>query len=373
MQFEVLSNQGFARRARLRCLHGTIDTPVFMPVGTLGAVKTLGSDDLKGAGSSIILGNAYHLNLRPGLDILREAGGLHRFMAWDRPILTDSGGFQVFSLGRLKEVTDDGVHFQSHLNGDRLFVTPELSAEIQQIIGSDISMVLDECVSLPSSEESVRRAVFRSYAWARRFLNVPRLPHQSVFGVVQGGTHEGLRQESLSLTLKLETDGIAIGGLSVGEPFQDRMRILGSLKTLFPIDRPRYLMGVGTPRDILESVRLGIDMFDCVLPTRNARNGGFFTDQGLLNIRNKQFCKDKNPIEEGCPCPCCLRHSRSYLRHLFNVKEILGLRLATLHNLYYYHRLMSSIREALEANRFDAFYEDRIKQLKDAYPGREET
>ncbi|MBI1861285.1 MAG: tRNA guanosine(34) transglycosylase Tgt [Deltaproteobacteria bacterium] len=373
MRFTPTHTSGFARRGRLELPHGVVDTPAFMPVGTLGAVKTASPEELKALGAQIILGNAYHLYLRPGLEVLKAFEGLHGFMNWDRPILTDSGGFQVFSLGKLKKVSDDGAVFQSHLNGDTFEFTPELSAQIQQTIGSDIAMVFDECVALPNTREAVLRSVERSYHWGQRFLTVSRLPGQAIFGINQGGCELDLRTQSLEMTLDLKADGVAIGGLSVGEPFEHMMRVLDHLAPKLPASLPHYLMGVGTPRDILEAVNRGIDMFDCVLPTRNARNGGFFTELGLLNIRNTVFKNDRGPIEEGCECPCCRHYSRAYLRHLFNVKEILGLRLATLHNLYYYLRFMREIRAHLESNTFPDFYAKKSVALKAAYPGREEV
>ena len=371
MQFEVSHSCGFARRARLTLKRGLVETPVFMPVGTYGVVKTMSSEDLQSLDFQMILANAYHLNLRPGLELLRQTGGLHNFMQWDRSILTDSGGFQVFSLGNLKQVTDEGVVFRSHLNGDTITLTPELSATIQQSIGSDIAMVFDECVSLPNSFEAISRAVTRSSQWARRFFAVPR-SDQAIFAIIQGGTEIALRKESLERTLEMPADGIAIGGLSVGEPFHAMIEVLDALAPRLPRDRPRYLMGVGTPRDILEAVYRGVDMFDCVLPTRNARNGGLFTDHGLVNIRNSRYSFDERPIDERCDCSTCRHYSRAYLRHLFNIKEILGLRLATLHNLHYYSRFMSAIRDALSQGVFNEFYQAHATPLANAYPGREE-
>ena len=340
-----------------------------MPVGTYGVVKTVTSDELKAVGAEIILGNTYHLYLRPGLEILQQFQGLHRFMGWSRPILTDSGGFQVFSLTSLKQITDEGVSFRSHLNGDTIFLTPELSAQIQQVIGSDIAMVLDECVALPNQPEVLESAVIRSIAWAKRFLDVPRKEGQKVFGILQGGTSFDLRMQSLEGTMALPIDGLAIGGLSVGEPHSAMVETLEGLAPHLPPRLPHYLMGVGTPRDILESVRRGVDMFDCVLPTRNARNGGFFTQDGLINIRNAQFRNDMTPIDENCTCECCRNYSRAYLRHLFQIKEILGCRLATLHNLHYYQRFMLQMREALDQGIFERFYETLRPRLKAAYPG----
>lgn len=365
--FEILNVDGFARRGRLRTTRGVVETPVFMPVGTYGAVKTMSPNELEVLGTQILLGNTYHLYLRPGLPVLETFGGLHQFMNWRKPILTDSGGFQVFSLGRLKKITDDGVEFRSHLNGDSLFLTPEFCAEIQRAIGSDIAMVLDECVALPSPPEILEKAVDRSYRWAVRFLETPRLPGQKIFGIVQGGNLPELRARSLELTLKLPIDGLAIGGLSVGEPHHEMVATLESMAPNLPRHLPHYLMGVGTPLNLLEGVRLGVDMFDCVLPTRNARNGGFFTDRGLINIRNHSNKLAKEPIDPGCTCPCCTHYSRAYLRHLFQTKEILGCRLATIHNLHYYHRFVLEMRQAIEHQRFEAFYQERKISLTEAY------
>lgn len=370
--FVVLKESGGARRGRLTLTHGTVETPVFMPVGTYGAVKTLTPEEVAGAGSQIILGNTYHLYLRPGLEILESFGGLHRFMGWDKPILTDSGGFQVFSLAQSRKINDEGVEFRSHLNGDRVFLTPELSAQIQQTIGSDIAMVLDECVALPSPENVIQAAVRRSRQWAERFLEVPRRKGQLIFGINQGGTSPALREESLTLTTELPIDGIAIGGLSVGETHREMVDVLEFLSPRLPRELPHYVMGIGTPLDLLEAVRNGIDMFDCVLPTRNARNGGLFTSEGLLNIRNADHRLDSGPVEPGCQCPCCLNHSRGYLRHLFQIKEILGCRLATLHNLHYYHRFVAGMRQAIETDSFPKFYEEMRPRLAAAYPERTE-
>jgi len=368
--FQLLKESGGARRGRLTLAHGVVETPVFMPVGTYGAVKTLEPDAVAEAGSQIILGNTYHLYLRPGLEILEKFGGLHRFMGWDKPLLTDSGGFQVFSLAQSRKITEEGAEFRSHLNGDRIFLTPELSAKIQQTIGSDIAMVLDECVALPNPDSVVRAAVKRSREWAERFLAVPRQAGQLIFGINQGGTSLPLRDESLELTTQLPIDGLAIGGLSVGETHQEMVQVLEHLAPRLPRDLPHYVMGIGTPLDLLEAVRNGIDMFDCVLPTRNARNGGFFTSQGLLNIRNADHRLDAAPIEEGCECLACRKYSRAYLRHLFQIKEILGCRLATLHNLHYYHRFVAGMRQAIETDSFPKFYEEMRPRLAAAYPER---
>jgi len=373
MSFEILASEGFARLGKLQTPHGEIETPVFMPVGTYGAVKTQSPSELKALGTQILLGNTYHLYLRPGLEILKQFGGLHQFMNWQGPILTDSGGFQVFSLGTLRTITDEGALFRSPLNGDRIFLTPELSAQIQQVIGSDIAMVLDECISLPASDSDIERAVRRSALWAKRFFDVTPKVGQKRYAILQGGTSLQWRKLSWELTQELPMDGLAVGGLSVGEPHHEMVNILELLAPLLPAHLPHYLMGVGTPRDILEAVHCGIDQFDCVLPTRNARNGGFFTREGLLNIRNSDYKFDPNPIEPGCLCDCCQNFSRAYLRHLFQVKEILGCRLATTHNLYYYHSFLKEIREALRLGRFGEFYKSRRKELEIAYPGIKES
>lgn len=365
--FETLCTSGFARRGRLHLAHGTVETPVFMPVGTYGAVKTLDPETLEALGTQVLLGNTYHLYLRPGTPTLDAMGGLHRFMGWDKPILTDSGGFQVFSLANNRKIDEHGVTFRSPLNGDRIELTPELCAKIQQSIGSDIAMVLDECPALPNTDAAIRNAVDRSHRWAERFFKVPRLEGQKIFAIVQGGTNLELRLDSLRKTLELPLDGLAIGGLSVGEGFQSMVEVLEGLASHLPAELPHYLMGVGTPLDLLESVHRGMDLFDCVLPTRNARNGAVFTDSGLLNLRNAQYRTDPDPIASGCECPTCLRFSRAYLRHLFSIKEILGCRLATIHNLHYYHRLMAAVRKALEQGTYQEFYSELQPKLLEAY------
>lgn len=369
MSFRVLKNSGWARRGELTLKHGVVQTPTFMPVGTYGAVKTISTPELEAIGSQIILGNTYHLYLRPGLELLEKFRGLHNFMHWQRPILTDSGGFQIFSLAKLMKIDDNGARFRSHLNGDEIYLTPELSHQIQQTIGSDIAMVLDECVSLPNEKARILEGVNRSITWAKRFLDVPRKEGQKVFGILQGGTDYDLRMQSLEGTTALPIDGLAVGGLSVGETHAEMVGILEKMAPHLPQQLPHYLMGVGTPSDILESVYRGIDMFDCVLPTRNARNGGFFTDQGLLNIRNSEYKMDEKPVDPNCSCECCQNYSRAYLRHLFQLKEILGLRLATMHNLYYYHRTLSEIRGALDQGKFEEYYREKSPIFRAAYPG----
>lgn len=371
LKFRVIYQEGFARRAELTTPHGVIQTPAFMPVGTYGAVKTQSPDELKSLGTQILLGNTYHLFLRPGMEILQHFGGLHSFMNWDGPILTDSGGFQVFSLGNLRKVTEEGVTFQSPINGDTHFLTPELSHEIQKILGSDIAMVLDECIALPAPPKEIRRAADRSFDWAQRFLSIPSKKNQAIFLINQGGTELELRAYSLNQLLTLVADGIAVGGLSVGESVLERMKVLEFLAPRLPNEIPHYLMGVGTPRDLLEGIRQGIDLFDCVLPTRNARNGGFFTDEGLLNIRNARYRFDKESIDPLCKCECCQNYSKGYLRHLFQIKEILGCRLATHHNLYYYHRFMRDAQSHIEKGTFHRYYQEIYERLARAYPDKE--
>jgi queuine tRNA-ribosyltransferase len=368
--FETLFRSGHARRGRLHLAHGTVETPVFMPVGTYGAVKGIDPTELEALGTQILLSNTYHLYLRPGPERLRAFGGLHRFMGWSRPILTDSGGFQVFSLSGFRQLDEDGVTFRSQLDGAVVRWTPEVVAATEAAIGSDIAMVLDECPSLPADTATLRKAVERSARWAERFLACPRPEGQRVFGIVQGGTDAALRLESLERTAALVArgmDGLAIGGLSVGEPHDERIATLDVLAPHLPDALPHYLMGVGTPLDLLEAVRRGIDLFDCVLPTRNGRNGGLFTEHGLVNIRNARFKDQQDPVDRNCRCSTCTRYSAAYLRHLFHIGEMLGCRLATIHNLHYYHDLMAATRRALEAGRFEAFYEEKRQLLRAAY------
>lgn len=368
--FQTLAREGFARRGRLHLAHGTVETPVFMPVGTYGAVKGIDPLELEALGTQILLGNTYHLHLRPGPERMAAYGGLHQFMAWNKPILTDSGGFQVFSLSGFRKMDEDGVTFRSQLDGALVRLTPEIVAATEAAIGSDIAMVLDECPSLPADRDTLRKAVERSARWAKRFLQVPRREGQRVFGIVQGGTDPELRRQSLERTVALVADGmdgLAIGGLSVGEPHDEMIATLETMAPTLPDALPHYLMGVGTPLDILEAVRRGVDMFDCVLPTRNGRNGGFFTDRGLVNIRNAQYKDQNGPVDPDCRCTTCTRFSAAYLRHLFQIGEMLGPRLATIHNLHYYHDLMRALRRALEAGRFEAFYEEKRPLLRAGY------
>ena len=362
MKFERLANDGAARRGRLSLSHGTVDTPAFMPVGTYGAVKTVTPDEVQALGAQIILGNTFHLWLRPGLDVVAKFGGLHAFIGWDKPMLTDSGGFQVWSLGKMRRISEEGVVFASPINGDKLNLTPEESMRIQRVLNADVVMVFDECTpyetdgvvtSIGDAESSMRL----SLRWARRSRDEHDRLHNgnALFGIVQGGMHESLRDVSLAGLVDIGFDGYAIGGLSVGEPKADMLRILDHVGPRLPADRPRYLMGVGTPEDLVDGVRRGIDLFDCVMPTRNARNGWLFTRFGDLKLRNARYKDDPRPIDESCGCPTCRRYSRAYLHHLARVGEILGARLNTLHNLHYYQQLMAGMRDAIVAGSLDAF------------------
>jgi len=362
VNFEVLGWDGAARRARMHLVHGTVETPAFMPVGTYGAVKTLSPSELTDLGAHIILGNTFHLWLRPGLEVIGLHGGLHRFMGWDAPILTDSGGFQVFSLGSMRKLSEEGVRFASPINGDRLMLTPETSIRIQRVLDSDIAMVFDECTPYPATEQQAADSMQMSMRWAERcrrewLIGAEERPANALFGIVQGGMFEDLRDESLAALERLDFEGYALGGLSVGEPREDMLRILHHCAARLPARQPRYLMGVGTPEDILDAVEAGIDMFDCVLPTRNARNGWLFTAWGDVKIRNARYRTDTGPLDPACGCYTCRRFSRSYLHHLQKTNEMLGSRLNTLHNLHYYQVLMQGIREAIEAGRLHEFAE----------------
>jgi queuine tRNA-ribosyltransferase len=354
MNFRLVKQDGKARRGILELAHGRVDTPAFMPVGTYGTVKAMSPEEVSATGAQIVLGNTFHLWLRPGLEVIGKFGGLHRFMAWNGPILTDSGGFQVFSLETLRKITEEGVHFSSPINGDRLFLTPEESMRIQRTLNSDIAMVFDECLAYPAAEKKAAESMRLSLRWAAR----SRDSHDGVvFGIVQGGVYPELRAESVQGLKAIGFDGYAIGGLAVGEPKEERLKVLES--TRLPEDRPRYLMGVGTPEDIIEAVGAGLDMFDCVLPTRNARNGWLFTRHGDLRIRNARYRDDSAPLDERCACYTCRNFSRAYLYHLDKAKEILGARLNTLHNLHYYQELMQELRQAIE----DQTLESKARQL----------
>ncbi len=357
LDFQVTHRSGEARRARLRLNHGTVQTPMFMPVGTYGAVKAMSPRELEEVGSQVILGNTFHLWLRPGTDVIARFGGLHGFNGWDKPILTDSGGFQVFSLGALRKIAEDGVRFASPINGDKLLLTPEISMQIQRTLNSDIAMIFDECTPWPATEVQAADSMQLSLRWARRSrTEFDRLQNpNALFGIVQGGMFEHLRDESLEGLLEIGFHGYAIGGLSVGEPKEDMQRIQSYIAPRLPQDKPRYLMGVGTPEDLVEGVAAGIDMFDCVMPTRNARNGWLFTRHGDLKLRNARHRDDQRPIDPTCGCYACTRFSRAYVHHLQKVNEILGARLATIHNLQYYLGLMQEMRTAIEAGTFDDF------------------
>ncbi len=348
-----------ARRGQFHTPHGPVDTPAFMPVGTAATVKGLTADMVRATGAQMVLGNTYHLALRPGSDVVRDLGGLHRCMDWNGPILTDSGGFQLFSLAKMTEVTEQGATFRSHIDGRLLELTPEKSIEIQQDLGSDIAMVLDHVVSLPSTTEVVRDACQRSVRWARRCRDASTRDEQALFAIVQGGLDPSLRVACAAELVSLDLPGYAIGGLSVGEPPEEMYRILDVTCPVLPENKPRYLMGVGTPQDLLEAIRRGVDLFDCVIPTRNGRNAMVFTDRGPLKMRNLKHQRDDRPIEEHCPCPAC-RHSRGYVRHLFVAGEMLGPILLSAHNLTYYQRLVREARSAIENNRFVDFYEQRM-------------
>jgi len=356
MRFDILATDGLARRGRLTLAHGAVETPVFMPVGTYGAIKAMAPNELADSGVQIVLGNAFHLWLRPGLDVIRAHGGLHRFMGWEGPILTDSGGFQVFSLGELRKIGEEGVKFASPIDGDRLFLTPEESMRIQHVLNSDIVMIFDECTPYPADLGQAAESMRLSLRWARRSRDEhDRLRNtNALFGIVQGGMYEALRDESLAGLDAIGFDGMAIGGLSVGEPKEDFARILAHTAPRLPAHKPRYLMGVGTPEDIMFAVAQGIDMFDCVMPTRNARNGHLFTRFGDIRIKNAVHKSDTRPLDESCDCHCCRNFSRAYLHHLFRCGEILGARLNTIHNLHYYQTLMRELREAIAAGQLAA-------------------
>ncbi|MDO9221608.1 MAG: tRNA guanosine(34) transglycosylase Tgt [Thiobacillus sp.] len=355
MKFDLITTDGGARRGQLHLAHGTIETPVFMPVGTYGTVKAMTPAELTETGFEMVLSNTFHLWLRPGLEVIEKFGGLHRFMGWDKPILTDSGGFQVFSLGKLRKITEEGVKFSSPLNGDKLFLTPEISMQIQRTLNSDIVMIFDECTPYPATEREAADSMRMSLRWAARSKAAHEGNPNALYGIVQGGMFETLRDESTRELIAMDFDGYAIGGLSVGEPKEDMKRILAHTAPQLPANKPRYLMGVGTPSDLVAAVGQGIDQFDCVLPTRNARHGILFTRRGEIRIRNARWKTDTAPIDDECTCHTCTHFSRAYVHHLIRANEILGARLATIHNLHYYHRLMAEMRAAIEAQRFSDF------------------
>ncbi|MBV9007974.1 MAG: tRNA guanosine(34) transglycosylase Tgt [Verrucomicrobia bacterium] len=386
--FELLNTDASsrARRGRLTTAHGVIDTPAFMPVGTQGSVKAVSPRELRELNAQIILGNTYHLFVRPGLEVIRHFGGLHNFMSWTGPILTDSGGYQIFSLAKLRKITDAGVHFQNHVDGTPAFISPEMAMQIQATLGSDVAMVLDECPPWPCHYEYAARSLELTLRWAKRCKdvaagvltrtaavaagvltrsatqstqsvagNTPASTEQLIFGIVQGATFPELRKEAAQALVEIGFDGYAIGGVSVGEPEEEMMRAVESSAPFLPEDKPRYAMGLGTPPQTIELIARGVDMFDCVLPTRLARNGTAFTAAGTLNLKNAEYAMDRNPIEENCACPACVEFSRGYIRHLIKAEEILGLRLITLHNLYFYLELMRQARRAIEFGTFGAF------------------
>jgi queuine tRNA-ribosyltransferase len=364
MKFEVQATCGRARAGRLTFARGVVETPVFMPVGTNGTVKAMTPEELVELGARIVLGNTYHLMLRPGTAIVADHGGLHRFMHWERPILTDSGGFQVFSLGELRTIAEEGVTFRSPLNGDKVFLSPEISMQVQRALGADVVMVFDECTPYPSSREHTRGSMELSSRWAARSKQAHDGNPAALFGIVQGGMAMDLRAESLQRLLEIGFDGYAIGGLSVGEAKAEMVEIATRTTALLPAEKPRYLMGVGTPADLVEAVRMGVDMFDCVLPTRNARNGHLFTAGGVVKIRNSVHRTATTPLDPGCDCYTCRNFSRAYLHHLEKSNEILGARLNTIHNLSFYLQLMREMRAAISAARFDAFVAEFYARLE---------
>ncbi len=340
-----------ARLGRLETAHGVVETPAFMPVGTQGAVKAVSPRDLKEIGCQILLSNTYHLYLRPGVEVIRDMGGLHRFMGWDRPILTDSGGFQVMSLGAFRRISEDGVGFQSHLDGSSHFLTPEKIVATQEALGSDLAMVLDECIPYPASRDYARVSTDRTVRWARRSLEARRGEDQALLAIVQGGVYKDLRERCVNELVRSPYDGFAVGGLGVGEGEVLFNEVAGFVADRLPADRPRYLMGVGRPEDLIFAVQQGYDLFDCVIPTRNARNGTLFTSKGRISIKRAEFTRDDRPVDESCGCYCCQHFSRAYLRHLYQAGEILAAHLHTLHNLYFYHRLMEKLRQGIREKR----------------------
>ncbi|MGD8998964.1 MAG: tRNA guanosine(34) transglycosylase Tgt [Granulosicoccaceae bacterium] len=369
MQFELLTTDGAARRGQLSFARGTVQTPAFMPVGTYGTVKAMTPEELREVGAEIILGNTFHLMLRPGTEIISKHGDLHDFMQWPGPILTDSGGFQVWSLGKLRKITEQGVHFQSPVDGRKVFMGPEESMAVQHALGSDIVMIFDECTPYPATEDEARASMELSLRWAARSKQAHADNPAALFGIVQGGMYPHLRTESLQGLVAIGFDGYALGGLSVGEPKEEMLAVLEHTTPQLPADRPRYLMGVGTPLDIVEGVSRGIDMFDCVMPTRNARNGHLFTSEGIVKIRNARFRDDTGPLDPVCGCYTCRHYSRAYLHHLERANEILGARLNTIHNLFYYQQLMRDLRAAIETGelaQFAADFRNRHAQVQPA-------
>ncbi len=371
--YTLLKNEGTARRGRFETVHGTVETPAFMNVGTSAAIKGgISSYDLVDLKCQVELCNTYHLHVRPGDELIKRLGGLHKFMGWERPILTDSGGFQVFSLAQLRKISEEGVTFSSHVDGKRIFMSPEISMQIQSNLGSTIAMAFDECVENPSTREYSSRSCARTTRWLirckeemARLNSLPDTinPHQLLFGINQGCVYDDLRVEHMKEIAKLDLDGYAIGGLAVGEPAADLYRIISAVEPHMPKDKPRYLMGVGTPGNIIEAVSRGVDLFDCVMPSRNARHGHLNTWSGIRNIMNAKYAEDLSPIDPECGCPTCKRHSRAYLRHLFKANELLAMRLAVMHNLYFYNTLMERIREALDNDTFKEFHDKYVELL----------
>ena len=372
--YKILNVDGKAKRAEFTTVHGTVQTPVFMNVGTVAAIKgAVSTEDLEGIGTQVELSNTYHLHVRPGDHIVKQMGGLHKFMSWDKPILTDSGGFQVFSLAGLRKIKEEGVTFQSHIDGHRIFMGPEESMQIQSNLGSTIAMAFDECIPNPSTREYVENSVARTTRWLERCKKeMDRLnslpdtvnPHQMLFGINQGGVYEDIRIEHAKTISAMDLDGYAVGGLAVGESHEEMYRILDAVVPHLPQDKPTYLMGVGTPANILEAVDRGVDFFDCVYPTRNGRHGHVYTNHGKLNLFNQKFQLDDRPIEEGCQCPACRRYSRAYIRHLLKAGEMLGMRLCVLHNLYFYNTMMTEIRAAIEENRYQEYKKQKLAGME---------
>ena len=373
MAFKLLKKEGNARRGVMETVHGTIQTPVFMNVGTSAAIKGgISTGDLYNLGCQVELSNTYHLHIRPGDKLIHDLGGIHKFFNWDRPVLTDSGGFQVFSLAKLRRIKEEGVYFASHIDGQRIFMGPEESMQIQSNLASTIAMAFDECIENPAPYDYVKRSCDRTYRWLvrckaemQRLSTLPETinPEQLLFGINQGSTYEDLRIDHMKRIAELDLPGYAIGGLAVGEEADEMYRIIEAVEPHMPADKPRYLMGVGTPVNILEAVHRGVDFFDCVMPSRNARHGNLFTWKGKLNVLNEKFIMDDKPIDEDCQCPACRRYSKAYIRHLFKARELLGMRLCVLHNLYFYNELMSEIRLALDEGRFEAFYKKYVPIL----------
>ncbi len=362
MQFSLHKQDGLARRGTVTLAHGKVETPAFMPVGTYGTVKSLAPDEIRALGAHIVLGNTFHLWLRPGLEVIAAHGGLHKFMSWEDPILTDSGGFQVWSLGAMRKISEEGVKFRSPINGDTCFLTPEESMRIQKVLNSDIVMIFDECTPYPATEKQANDSMQLSLRWAKRSKAAHEGNTNALFGIIQGGMYENLRDISLAGLTDIGFDGYAIGGLSVGEPKEDMLRILAHTAPKMPQDKPRYLMGVGTPEDLVDAVSSGVDMFDCVMPTRNARNGWLFTRFGDIKIKNAKYKTDTSPLDETCTCYTCQNFTRAYLHHLHRVGEILGSRLNTIHNLHYYQDLMAGMRNAIENGQFESFKQEFKRQ-----------